>query len=233
MKKTFFANGQHDWDRNDTLILMYYFKVVKQNTSFENDEVFVDHDDVEKQIQQEIGLSVSEIAENIIGCSLGALKIQAQVLEFYMDGKDSGFKNGNQYQIELSKIHKNTSVDKLREIVNTIITNIENDADRIFQNKIAKELRENTIKENKRKREFKKQEQINKENLLKTLKQNNIEKAKALSEIKDVIISINTIINHPKFGKGVVVDVDSKISTVEFNNEKKKMANFFLEKIAE
>jgi len=230
---TYFANGQHDWDHNDTLLAIYLFKVMEANSTITDNKMSVDFSDTERQLEQEIGIDLSYLAENIIGCSVDALKINANVIDHFITGREDGFTHGNKFQIELSEIHKDSTVSDMLDIVEDIITNIENDSERISQNKIAKDLRENVLKENKRKREKKSQEKIKQDELKKDLEKKNVKNAKSISDVEDIEIALNTIINHATFGKGIVIETNSKISSVDFNGLIKKLANSFLVKIAE
>lgn len=229
-KSLYYVNGQHVWDKNDTLLVIYYYKIVENNTTVENDRKVVDFDSVEKQLESLTSLNSVELSENIIGCSAGALKAHSLIIDFYMTGNDSGFTNGNIYEQELSEKYRDSDVNDLTELVIQVIDGIEVDKKRISQNNIAKNLRANTKEENKRVRVLKSKEKIKAENLANLLKDNNIKNAKSLSDIKDIAIIINTIIIHPKFGPGVVVDANEKISSVIFNGEIKKLANTFIKK---
>ena len=229
-KKSYAPNGNHNWNENDTYISMYFYKLRMKYSSIEDGKFLVDDVKVDTQLSQEIGMTTQQLAEEIIGCTENALIVFTLVNDFLITGRSSGKEHPNKYQIELSKTLANISSDEMLSKVDDIITSIENDSNRINENKECFALRIEAKEKNIKRKEFKTKENLKKEELKRDLSKNNIKNGKSLSDIKDIVININTVINHPKFGQGVVVGVNEKISSVDFSGDIKKLANVFIEK---
>jgi len=138
----------------------------------------------------------------------------------------------------MSEELKNASLEELKDIVDNIINKIESDEKRLTENKKAKEIRaelkgiRSTQRDNKEK--AKSLEDRKRLELDKDLKSHNIKKAKSLSEIEGSEVELDTVINHPKFGRGIVIEVNDKMSLVKFDGVGDKvMANNFIIKFSE
>lgn len=234
---TYTPNGQHIWDENDTILSLFYFRMREKNSSFDdvNSKIDFDRDNFERDLQNTIGLTGIELAEDIIGCSEGALVTNSLVTEFYVTGRETGRKNGNYYQVNMSEELKNASIEELKPMVENIIDKIDNDETRLAQNKKAKEIRVELQEVNRLKRENQKKakslEDKKQMELEKDLKSANVSNATSLSNVEGAEIELGATVNHPKFGMGEVIDSTEKMSIVKFaDGEEKVLANGFLVK---
>lgn len=237
---TYNPNGDHAWDENDTIITLYYFKLREKNSSFEdvNSKVDFDIDNFERELQNNIGLTSIELAENIIGCSEGSLKQNTDIIDHLITGRETGRKHPNKHQIKIAKNMGGLSIEELKNMADTIINNIENDEERLAENKKAKEIRA----------EFKKRREINKEAKTKKqleedrtksqrekgLSKHNITNGRLIdnTESEQLNGDVGTEIEHPKFGHGVITEIGNSISMIKFDNDEtpRRMGNKFINK---
>lgn len=237
---TYTPNGQHIWDENDTILSLFYFRMREKNSTFEdvNSTLDFDKDNFDRDLQNTIGLTSVELAEDIIGCSEGALVTNSLVTEFYVTGRETGRQNGNHHQVNMSEELKNAKLEELKPMVDNIISNIENDDERLNQNKKAKEIRVELFEINRLKREndlkAKSIEDKNRMELEKDLKAINVKNAKSLSDTEDTKIEVNSTIDHPKYGRGVIIEPSDKVSLVLFDEYGEKiLANSFISKFVQ
>lgn len=234
---TYLPNGQHIWDEDDTILSLFYFRMREKNSSFEdvNSRVDFDKDNFERDLQNSIGLTSIELAEDIIGCSEGALVTNSLVTEFYVTGRETGRQNGNVHQVNMTEELKNASLEELTKMANQIIEKIDSDENRLAENKKAKEIRVELQEINCIKRENQRKAQSLEDKkrieLERDLKSAGVGGATSLNDVENVEIKVGSIVNHPKFGRGEVIETEDKMSRVMFDTVGEKfLANSFIAK---
>jgi len=224
-------NTDHNWNYEDTVIIYYLSRLKSKLSKYEDYKTIFNWDVVSDYLHEKFGLTLSTIAEDLIGCSLGAIYANVAVVDYLITGIDKGFKNPNRYQIQIVKDFENKSIEQIENIINKTFDKYWLDEERLKNNAQKKRKREqdSTLRKNKKLARNKKAEEIKHD-----LKKSNISlKSKPLDKYRNSSksIKIGTRVKHDKFGNGVVTSGNETFSNIDFNGVTKKLINSYIKKI--
>lgn len=248
-------NGYHIWDEKDTILSFYFTNLINsKSTKQENPSTrFIsNYKYINREMMNNFGITINEFAQNIIGCSEGALHINTLVILSEVYGVKTKREHPNQHQVALKHNDEliNKSLYELKELVHTIIDEILNDEIRVKYNEEARCIREIINELKTHDKEYIENDKKTKQRKESELKRD-LENAKMKTtspkpdEVEEYEINEGTLINHPEYGKGIIIASDSKVSFIEFPNydfgldakkqkiEYKEFSNFFLRKLIE
>lgn len=228
----------HEWDFNDAILLLTYYRIKKSLTSVERtlggSKRYIDSEDVDNELKKKLGLDKSYLAEDIIGCSLAALDLNADNIRFLMEGE--GKEHYSKVQSDVVDKYGSAPIDELINMSEKIISEIESDKARMEENQEKKQKRYEEAEERKIKKmqrdEEREKERQEKEQLQKQLSKQGIKRGISLKELGEMSASLKPgdDVSNLAFGDGVVMSVDGNIVTVDFNGTIKKMVANRLEK---
>lgn len=220
---TYTPNGEHKWDEKDSIISLYYFRLMQKNLYGGK----VDDYSLGKDLFDDLRLTSVELAEDIIGCTDYALKVNAQVFDYLITGTDVGKKHPNIHQIKLSDTMKDYPIEKLRELSINIINNIMDDSKRLSENEEAKKLREGSTEYRKKTKSYntwrkseEERKELDKNRKLMSKGVRNPSKATSENELNDEPIEIGTEVDIPGRGKGVVEESHTDYTSIRFSDDK-------------
>lgn len=232
------SETDHEWDFNDAILLLTYYRIKKSLTTIDRTlggtKKYVDNDDVDNELRKKLGVDKSYLAEEIIGCSLGALELNADNIRFLMEGE--GKEHYSKVQSDVVQQYGNAPIDELIDKSEKIISDIESDQARMSDNQEKKQKRYEEAEERRIKKmerdEQREKDRLAKEELQKQLSKQGIKRGISMKELGVMSASMKAgdDVFAPAFGDGIVMSVDGNIVTVDFNGTIKKMVANRLEK---